>query len=138
MKNSFLTFFGSIAALVVVAVAGIFAPKELAFFGSSAESELLVSFFEIGCLFVLSFIVFYVSHATKLPSFVIAIFFGIAGHNLLVPIIEEHAILGALVGCTIRAKFRLFGNTFRRTLIGCFCLGACVSTPPHHPPVGLE
>lgn len=108
MKNKFLAFFGSIAALAVVAVAGIFAPKELAFFGSSAESELLVSFFEVGCLFVLSFIVFYVSHATKLPSFVIAIFFGIAGHNLLVPIIEEHAILGALVG--FGATLILFGG----------------------------
>ncbi|MDH4330247.1 MAG: cation:proton antiporter [Candidatus Moranbacteria bacterium] len=63
----------------------------------SHEHVMLVNFFVIAVLFVLSFLVFYVSRLVKLPSFVVAIFMGIAGKNLLGPVVGNNEILGVIV-----------------------------------------
>ena len=67
-------------------------------FKANSEHELLIIFFVISVLFFLSFIVFYISHFVKLPSFVLAIFFGLAAKPLLEPILENKESLVILVG----------------------------------------
>lgn len=62
------------------------------------EHELLLIFLLIAILFALSFAVFYISHLIKLPSFVLAIFFGLAAKPLLLPITENETALSILVG----------------------------------------
>ncbi|KKP67772.1 MAG: Sodium/proton antiporter, CPA1 family [Candidatus Moranbacteria bacterium GW2011_GWE1_35_17] len=78
------------------------------FFQKNSEHELIEVFFVIAFLFVLSFVIFYVSHIIKLPSFVFAIFFGIAAHDALIPITESKEILGVIVG--LGATLILFGG----------------------------
>lgn len=73
-----------------------------------AEHEIISVFFVIAFLFALSFMVFYVSHLIKLPSFVFAIFFGIAAHSTLLPITENEGVLGVIVG--LGATLILFGG----------------------------
>ncbi len=99
---------GAFGALAVTAGLSRFSPQAFTFFEHSAEHELLFIFFQVAVLFILSFIVFYISSVTKLPSFVVAIFFGIAGHGILKPIIENEAILNSLVG--FGATLILFGG----------------------------
>src|SRR3989339_1966723 len=78
------------------------------FFQKNSEHELIEVFFVIAFLFVLSFVIFYVSHIIKLPSFVFAIFFGIAAHDILLPITENKEVLGVIVG--LGATLILFGG----------------------------
>lgn len=78
------------------------------FFHKSDEYGIISTYFVIASLFVLSFIVFYVSHVIKLPSFVFAIFFGIAAHPVLTVIADEKEILGIIVG--LGATLILFGG----------------------------
>ena len=78
------------------------------FFEKNSEHELIEIFFVIAFLFILSFIIFYVSHVIKLPSFVFAIFFGIAAHDILLPITENKEVLGVIVG--LGATLILFGG----------------------------
>ncbi len=99
---------GVIGALAVTAGLSRFAPQAFTFFEHNKEHELLFIFFQVAVLFVLSFVVFYISNVTKLPSFVVAIFFGIAGHGILKPVIEDEAILNSLVG--FGATLILFGG----------------------------
>lgn len=65
---------------------------------ASHEHSLLMIFLLVAVLFSLSFVIFYISHMIKLPSFVLAIFFGIAAKPLLLPIIENETTLSILVG----------------------------------------
>lgn len=95
----------SLAIIQLFAFAG---PQIYQFFSHGAEQGMIRSFFIVGVLFMISFIAYYVSHLTKLPSFVVAIFFGLAAHNLVVPIIEEHTLLGGIVG--FGATLILFGG----------------------------
>lgn len=78
------------------------------FFAKNSEHEMISAFFIIACLFALSFIVFYISHIIKLPSFVFAIFFGIAAHSILAPITQNNEILSVIVG--LGATLILFGG----------------------------
>lgn len=96
--------------MVLLAVAGLsqLSPTILGLFEHSSEAELLMSFFSIALIFSLSFGIFYLSRGTPLPSFVIAIFFGMAAHPLLVPVIHNHEALGAMVG--FGATLILFGG----------------------------
>lgn len=75
-----------------------FAPSIFQVFEHQADSELLLIFFSISLLCVLSFGVFHLSRGTSFPSFVVAIFFGMAGHELLSPVIAEREVLSAVVG----------------------------------------
>lgn len=97
-----------LAVLALVALLGNLSPIILGLFEHSSEAELLMSFFSIALIFSLSFAIFYLSQGTPLPSFVIAIFFGMAAHPFLEPVIHSHAVLGALVG--FGATLILFGG----------------------------
>ncbi len=108
MRKTISLYAGTAAIMGIVAVLSQFAPALFRFFETSAEKDLLLVFFEIGGLFVLSFIVFYFAHFTSLPSFVIAIFFGIAAQKILHPIVERHELLGALV--SLSATLILFSG----------------------------
>jgi NhaP-type Na+/H+ or K+/H+ antiporter len=57
---------------------------------------------------ICSFASFYATHRTPLPSFVVAIALGIAGHNLFAPIVANTTALSSLV--TISAAIILFGG----------------------------
>ena len=63
----------------------------------SAESALSIVFFEMAMICILSFVSFYLSRDKPLPSFVMALFFGIAAKPLLDPIIHHEIVLGAMV-----------------------------------------
>jgi len=84
------------------------APAVETFFAKSPEHHMESVFFIISVLFALSFIVFYVSRVAKLPSFVFAIFFGIAAHEALLPITENEGLLSILVA--LGATLILFGG----------------------------
>ena len=77
-------------------------------FEKNPESHLLVAFFLVGLLSVLGSLISHVSRLVKLPSFVIAIFFGLAASPFLSPILEKEAVLGVLVG--LGAALILFGG----------------------------
>ncbi len=67
-------------------------------FEGSTEHGLLTVFFLVALLFALSSIVYHVSRLAALPSFVIAIFFGILAKPFLEPIVHNHESLSVLVG----------------------------------------
>jgi NhaP-type Na+/H+ or K+/H+ antiporter len=108
MKKNIFAYLVALFSLAFVALGSHFAPEVFHFFESNSEHGLINIFFEIAVIFVLSFIIFYVSHVTKLPSFVMAIFFGIAAHDILRPLVEEREILSAIVG--FGATLILFGG----------------------------
>lgn len=84
------------------------APGIFSFFEKSADAELLTTFFIIGTLFALGFAVYYLSTGTTIPSFVIAIFFGMAAQKFLHPIERNHGALAILV--SLSATLILFGG----------------------------
>lgn len=108
MKKQLINYAIAIGSLGLVYLASSFAPQVFAFLGQNSEHELLSIFFVLAVILILSFVVFYISNATKLPSFVIAIFFGMAAHNALASLTEQHQILGAIVG--FGATLILFGG----------------------------
>lgn len=77
-------------------------------FHLSPEVHMISGFFTLSAIFVLSFIVFYLSNGTKLPSFVVAIFFGLTARNALAPITSSEGLLGEIVG--LGATLILFGG----------------------------
>jgi len=106
-----IAFFPSLRlllSLAAVLAASQLSPVILGLFEHSSEAELLMAFFSIALIFSLSFGIFYLSRGTPLPSFVIAIFFGMAAKPFLEPVIHNHAVLGALVG--FGATLILFGG----------------------------
>ena len=78
------------------------------FFSKSADPHIVEAFFTISLICLLSFGIFYISHGTPIPSFVIAIFFGMAAKQLLEPITHETILLGGIVG--FGATLILFGG----------------------------
>lgn len=91
------------------------------------EHGLLLIFLLIAVLFSLSFVIFYISHLIKLPSFVLAIFFGLAAKPLLLPIIENETALSILVG--LGATLILFSggletpfHNFKKNILKIFSL----------------
>jgi hypothetical protein len=74
MKKNIFAYLVALFSLAFVALGSHFAPEVFHLFESNSEHGLINIFFEIAVIFVLSFIIFYVSHVTKLPSFVMAIF----------------------------------------------------------------
>ncbi|MSU75077.1 MAG: hypothetical protein EXS55_00980 [Candidatus Magasanikbacteria bacterium] len=135
-----LPYGGALLALAATAGLSGFTPALFHIFEKNSEHELLSIFFQIGLLFVLSFIVFYISHITALPSFVIAIFFGIAAQKALLPIVTRHELLGAIVGLSATlilfsggletpfANFKkLLGRIISLSFIGLFITAATFS-----------
>jgi NhaP-type Na+/H+ or K+/H+ antiporter len=101
MNKIFKNSLNYLLALLVIAVTFIWSNLSSSlfhFFETGAERDTVMIFFTVACLFFLSFIVFYVSHIIKLPSFVIAIFFGLAAKPLLESITSRTEVLGIVVG----------------------------------------
>ncbi len=95
-------------SLLFVFLSAKLAPIIFSFLSKTAEHDLANIFFQIGYLFILSFIIFYTANTTKLPSFVVAIFFGIVAQPILAPIIHSHNVLAVLV--SFGATLILFGG----------------------------
>ncbi|MEK7648266.1 MAG: cation:proton antiporter [Patescibacteria group bacterium] len=87
-----------VVGVVVTAIVSHFAPSLFDWIHHSSDAHLLMTFLSIAVVCVLSFAAFHFSEGTPLPSFVAAIFFGIAGRELLTPITHEHGTLAAIVG----------------------------------------
>lgn len=77
-------------------------------FHNSSEAHLISGFFMLSVIFVLSFSVFYLSSGTGIPSFVVAIFFGLVSRNILEPVVHSEGLLGSIVG--LGATLILFGG----------------------------
>lgn len=77
-------------------------------FHHSSEAHLISGFFMLSVIFVLSFSVFYLSSGTGIPSFVVAIFFGLVSRDILAPVIQSEGLLGSIVG--LGATLILFGG----------------------------
>lgn len=88
---------GGFAILILVAASNIGKDFYIKL-AANPEGELLSIFFITSTLFALSFLVFYLSHLVKLPSFVVAIFLGLAAKPMLSPIIHHEEVLAAIVG----------------------------------------
>lgn len=108
MKSPWLRYIVLVFGLACVAFVSQFAGAIFSFFHHSSDAELILAFFSISTLFILSFIVYHVAKKTIFPSFVIAIFFGIAAQPLLHPIIQAREVLSIIVG--IGATLILFGG----------------------------
>lgn len=108
-------------SLLFVASLSVYAEAVSAFFNYAGENGMLLYFFIITVIFLLNFVIFNLSITSSIPSFVVAIFFGIAGSAFLKPIVENETILGAFV--TFSAVLILFGggleihfNNFKKLL----------------------
>ena len=105
---SIKTYLSLAFALVATVIASHFVPSIYQLFSKSHDQELLIVFFHISVLFILSFLIHHLSKRTIFPSFVVAIFFGMAAHELLATITTNHDLLRILVG--IGATFILFSG----------------------------
>lgn len=106
-KKSFRYGIACLSILMLVLASSI-GKDFYALLGGNSEGELLSIFFIVSTLFLLSFLVFYLSHLIKLPSFVVAIILGIAAKPLLIPIVHHEEVLAAIVG--IGATLILFSG----------------------------
>ena len=102
-----LPYLNIIVGLVIVNILSRHVDWLFQLFFKAGESELLLTFFQIAIICILSFVIHYLSLGTALPSFVTAIFFGIAAQPVLAPIVQHHEALGILVG--FGATLILFG-----------------------------
>ncbi len=75
---------------------------------SSHEAEILIALFDIVIVFAIGFLVSELAKPTVIPSFVLAIFFGMVCREMLTPISENPATLSLLI--TIGAMLILFGG----------------------------
>lgn len=107
-KSGLTNYFIAAINLAVVYIFSLQAGAINDIFERSGEFQMESVFFVVSVLFVLSFIIFYVSRIAKLPSFVFAIFFGMAAHETLLPIVQNEAMLGAIVA--LGATLILFGG----------------------------
>lgn len=108
MKKNILKYMVSILSVTALVIASNAGKNFYEMLGKNSEGELLSIFFITSTLFILSFLVFYLSHLINLPSFVVAIVLGIAAKPLLVPIVHHEEVLAAIVG--IGATLILFSG----------------------------
>lgn len=107
-KKTFIQAVVTVVILGALLILGQWAESIFALLEHSHEPELISTFFMLAVLLVLSFAVFYISEGIKLPSFVIAIFVGMAARPFLEPIDHHEAVLSAIVG--LGATLILFGG----------------------------
>lgn len=108
MKNNLLRYLAAALSVMILAIASNAGKNFYSLLAGNSEGELLSIFFITSTLFVLSFLVFYLSHIINLPSFVVAIILGIAAKPLLMPIVHHEEVLAAIVG--IGATLILFSG----------------------------
>ena len=75
-----------IFALAIVAMASQYASRIFSFFAHSHEGDHLTIFFIIAVMFAMSFVMFHLANGTVLPSFVLAVIFGMAA---IIPVIRR-------------------------------------------------
>lgn len=97
MLKKLLPYFGIFGGLIVTSALAHFGGRLFNFFHMSGDASLVISFFVISIIFSLNFFIFHLSVKTVIPSFVIAIFFGIAAHPFLKPVVEEGETLSTVV-----------------------------------------
>jgi len=99
-----------LATLILISSAFLakFAPTIYHIWENSPEGEMNEVFFIVASIFLLSTVAFYSSRALKLPSFVLAIAFGLAAKPILNPVMIHGEVLAILV--SMGATFILFGG----------------------------
>ncbi len=98
MKEKIINIFIACAGFFAIVLASLYSHNIFETFEHSSEGELLAVFFLMALMFVLSSVVHHMSRLTTLPSFVVAIFFGIAAKPFLEPITASKESLSILVG----------------------------------------
>lgn len=98
MKEKLINYGLAVLSLVAVLVISFYSKTIFHALESSPEHGLLVVFFLVAILFILSTVIAHASRLTNLPSFVVAIFFGMAAKPLLEVIITNKESLAVLVG----------------------------------------
>jgi len=127
MKQKIINYGIALLAFATVFLIAYFSENIFHFIESNHEHELLGVFFLTAIMFILSSIVYHVSRLTSLPSFVVAIFFGIIAHPFLEPIINNQGSLTVLVG--LGATLILFSggletpfHSFKKLMLKIFAL----------------
>lgn len=108
MTKKIMPFLFLFIALAFTATISNYADSIFSIFNHGSEATMLISFFVVAIIFFLNFVIFNFSLSSSIPSFVIAIFFGIFGGHFLRPVIEERELLGAFVA--FGATLILFGG----------------------------
>ncbi len=106
--NTLKPYLRILVALGLTAYAAYFGPELFQFFHGNSEAELIITCFEIASICLLSFAVFYLVRGTQIPSFVLAIFFGMAAQPLLKIVVDDPELLYAIV--SIGATLILFAG----------------------------
>ncbi len=102
------TYITLAVALVATVIISHFSHNIYQLFSHTHDQDLLVVFFHISALFILSFLIHHLSKRTVFPSFVVAIFFGMAARDMLALIVSNQSLLAILVG--LGATFILFSG----------------------------
>lgn len=97
MMKKITPFLFLIVALAITATISTYADSIFSIFNHGSEATLITTFFIIATIFFLNFVVFNLSLSSSIPSFVVAIFFGIFSSHFLKPIISQHELLGTFV-----------------------------------------
>jgi len=97
MTKKLIPFLFLFIALALTATISNYADPIFSLLGHGSEAALLVSFFIIAIIFFLNFVIFNFALSSSIPSFVVAILFGIFSSHFLKPIINQHELLGAFV-----------------------------------------
>lgn len=108
MKSTFKNYVLVLFVLAAAFLLAGFAPPLYHFFQKSAEGQIAEIFFIVASVFLLSAAAFYSSRRMQLPSFVMAIAFGLAAKPFLNPIVLNGDLLGVFVG--LGATLILFGG----------------------------
>jgi cell volume regulation protein A len=107
MKSvSYLVMIASVAA--VAAVSHYYGDAIMARLSHLEEAPTAPVLASVGLIAICSFLSFYATRGTPIPSFVVAIAFGIAGHTLFAPIVADRILLASLV--TASAAIILFSG----------------------------
>jgi cell volume regulation protein A len=107
MQKSKGYFFLIVSLLGMLSVNWIMGDYLSLFFGSHGDMTTQISV-ALASIFISAFLVFYLSEATKIPSFIIAVLFGMVSRVLLSPIIEADSLVSIVVG--ISATLILFSG----------------------------
>lgn len=101
IRNTVIPYAGLAVALAGVFLASIFSGGVFHAVESSSEGHLILPLLLACVLFVLGGIAHYATLPNKIPSFVAAIFLGMAARPLLLPVVEHTHVLMALVSAAV-------------------------------------
>ena len=96
------------AVVAVAIVSGTYGEAIVARIASLGDTPAAPALALVGLIAACSFLSFYATRGTPIPSFVVAVVLGIAGHKLFAPIVANTTLLASLV--TGSAAIILFGG----------------------------